>query len=374
MTGWRPRCPAARRIAWPGPTATRTGGASVGGRWCGLRHGISLHLDRRRRVRQRLSSGSPPSFISVPQEDRDGVGEEHDDQQHDDGGRRQLAELVLRLLAPTGRWSAATRCSAQERVDGRLALGVEKPPTIAPDEEQRRGLAERPGEREDRAGEDARDGRRQRRACGSPPSVTPDAVARLADRDRDGAQRLGGGDDHDRQDQDGQRQAAASRWRPSREPPSPMARRRRRRSRARAGRRRRRDAGEVADVDLDEPRQPVVRRVLLEVDGGRDADRERDDGTRTISRSTRTGPGRSRPVPGRTTGRGQEVEPARSGRPATLGQTSSSSDDEHGQGEQERRAGAAGRSCPRTSGRVDARPRRTAAPVAAGAIRLIAAS
>ena len=28
---------------------------------------------------------------------------------------------------------------------------------------------------------------------------------------------------------------------------------------------------------VDEPRQPVVRRVLLEVDGGRDADRERDE-------------------------------------------------------------------------------------------------
>ena len=178
------------------------------------------------------------AFISVAQEDGDGVGEQGDDQQHDDGGRRQRAELLLRLLGPAGRRSVGSAVYGPvSSVDEPTAAGVENAPRTAP---TRSSGAVSPSAR---ASVRTVPVRMPGTAAGRTsladhlPARGADAVAGLADACRDGAQRLGRRDDHDRQDEDGQRQAAgrvtfvpvaARRW----------PRRRRRRPPARAGRRR----------------------------------------------------------------------------------------------------------------------------------------
>ena len=84
-------------------------------------------------------------------------------------------------------------------------------------------------------------------------------VGALANRLRDRAQRLARRDDHDRQDQQRQRQARRQDALPEAEAVDEQAERQQAVDD-------RRHAGEVGDVDLDEVGEPVLARVLLEVD------------------------------------------------------------------------------------------------------------
>ena len=148
-----------------------------------------------------------------------------------------------------------------------------------PDQDERRGLAERPREREHRAGQDPGRRRGKHELARHLPARGTDAVAGLPDGVRHGPQRLDGGDDHDRQDEHRQRDATGQDV-----APGPVAvhgvHERDEDRQAQQAVDDRRDAGEVADVDLDEPGEPGVGGVLLEVDRRRQAEREgeeRDD-------------------------------------------------------------------------------------------------
>ena len=97
---------------------------------------------------------------------------------------------------------------AEEPVEDGRARGLAEPGGRGAHEQQRRGLAEGACEGQDDAREDP--GRRVRQdvAADDLPLGRAHAVAGLADRGGHGAQRLGRGDDHDRQHHDRERQAA----------------------------------------------------------------------------------------------------------------------------------------------------------------------
>ena len=99
---------------------------------------------------------------------------------------------------------------------------------------------------------------------------------RLAERVRHGPQRLLGGDDDHRQDQETQRQPAGPERRAqcqARHAEGPHEQRQ-----AEDAVDDRRHAGEVGDVRLDDPPEPARRGVLLEEDRRADADRDGEDG------------------------------------------------------------------------------------------------
>ena len=140
------------------------------------------------------------------------------------------------------------------------------------DEDQRRRLAQRPGQGQHGAGEDAGRGVGQDVAADDLPPGGAHAEARLADAAGHGPQGLGRGDDHDGQHQHGEGDPAGDGGAAAGdglqdldedgEPEDAVDDRR--------------HAGQVADVEVDEAGEPALRRVLLEVDRRADADGERE--------------------------------------------------------------------------------------------------
>ena len=104
------------------------------------------------------------------------VGDQGDHEQHDDGGRGQRAELVLRLARPVVDDDRQRRVRAGEQVrDG--AAARERAHDRA-HEDQRGGLAEGPRQREHGPGQDAGGGGREDQAAGDLPARGAHAVAR----------------------------------------------------------------------------------------------------------------------------------------------------------------------------------------------------
>ena len=121
-----------------------------------------------------VSISSPLPVIAVPQHDRERVHDQDGDEQHDDGSCRVLPASPVRPVSPTRRSAWAAPCTGP----GRISTGVRpvRGRQVARDgahEQQRCGLAERPGQREDRAREDARAPRRAARGSARPPTAWP---------------------------------------------------------------------------------------------------------------------------------------------------------------------------------------------------------
>src|SRR5215204_211776 len=103
--------------------------------------------------------------------------------------------------------------------------------------------------------------------------TTPERESPLAYGVRDGAQGLPRGDNDDGQDEQGQRQGAREHALAAGYGPQVVHEQ----GEAQEPVDDRGDPGQVGDVDLDDPRQPVVGGVLLQVDGGTDTHRNRQE-------------------------------------------------------------------------------------------------
>ena len=168
------------------------------------------------------------------------------------------------------------------------------------DHQERGGLADRPRQAEDRAGQDARQRDGQDVVADHLPAGRAQRQRGLAERVRHGPQRLLRGDDDDRQDQQAERQPAGPERRPQRQ--ALHAERPHEQRQAEDAVDDRRHPGEVGDVRLDEPAEPARRGVLLQED--RRADADRDARTRPpgpAARGSRRSRSGTRPAPGRAT-------------------------------------------------------------------------
>src|SRR5690606_5222978 len=160
-----------------------------------------------------------------------------------------------------------------------------------PNEEERRGFADGAREGEDRPGQDARQSERQNVVPHGLPARRAEGVRTQPDRSGHGADRLLGGNDDHREDEQRERQrggqhAAAQRHgaHEHREPQDAVD-----------------DGGhtrEVRDVRPDQRGDAVARRVLHQPDRGGDAERERDH-RREHDHPQRADQRRPDPCPGR---------------------------------------------------------------------------
>ena len=135
-------------------------------------------------------------------------------------------------------------------------------------EEQRRRLARGPGDGEQCAADDAADRRGQHHGERDPGLCGPEGVARLAQRVRHQPQHLVAGADHDRQHQAGQGEGAGQAREAEVQHPD--------REDEQAHHDRGHTRHHVAH-EPDEPRQPVLAAVLVEVDRAQHAERHGHD-------------------------------------------------------------------------------------------------
>ena len=239
----------------------------------------------------------------VSEQHRHRVHRKQDYEQDDDSGRREVLELFLRAGNPVEYLYGHHRELVERR------RGNEGDVNQRAYGDDRGSLANGPGEGEDRAGKDARNGGGEHRPLDYLPLVRAKRESSKPVFVRDSAYGFAGSEDHDGQHQQGERHRAgqndpAQRHELHEQRPAEQS--------VHDGR----HAGEVGYVDLDEPGEPVAGRVFFEVDGGPNSDRHRKDGGQTdcpYSAHHRGLDSGLLGMPGRITGDEIPVQPGPSG-------------------------------------------------------------
>ena len=169
------------------------------------------------------------------------------------------------------------RLVAEDLLSQSGAPGAEVP-LDAPDEDQRGRLTEGAGQRQHHSRKDARSRVRQDVAPDHLPSRGADPVGGLTDAGGHRAECLGRRDDHDRQHEHGQREPTGYEASRGPDPGGDMAQRVHEDGEAQQPVNDGGHTGQVPDVRVDEPCHARVPSVLLDVDGGADADGQGHDG------------------------------------------------------------------------------------------------